>query len=283
MSENTQAFRIAQRQDVPLILRFIRKLAKYEEMLPEVVATEELLEKWLFDRRAAEVLFSVEEGKEVGFALYFYNFSTFLGRAGIYLEDLFVLPEYRGRGHGKGLLRELARIARRKGLGRVEWWCLDWNRPSIEFYRSLGAQAMEDWTVYRLSGSALEDLAGEVSVAPNEGLGRMLANEYQELAARTVNPDLSSRELLINGVMGLCGEAGEAIDLVKKHLAQGHALDREHLARELGDVAWYLAETATAIGYSLEEILSMNIEKLRARYPEGFQREKSLQRDPKDL
>ncbi len=283
MSENTQAFRIAQRQDVPLILRFIRELAKYEEMLPEVVATEELLEKWLFDRHAAEVLFSLEGEKEVGFALYFYNFSTFLGRAGIYLEDLFVLPEYRGRGHGKGLLRELARNARRRGLGRVEWWCLDWNRPSVEFYRSLGAQAMEDWTVYRLSGPALEDLAGEVSASPNEGLGRMLANEYQELAARTVNPDLNSRELLINGVMGLCGEAGEAIDLVKKHLAQGHALDREHLARELGDVAWYLAETATAIGYSLEEILSMNIEKLRARYPEGFRREKSLQRDPKDL
>ncbi|MBR6089407.1 MAG: nucleoside triphosphate pyrophosphohydrolase family protein [Anaerolineaceae bacterium] len=98
----------------------------------------------------------------------------------------------------------------------------------------------------------------------------MTANEYQQLALRTLNPDLSEKDVLINGVMGLCGESGEAIDLVKKHLAQGHPLDRENLAKELGDVAWYLAETAHAIGYELEEILEMNIEKLRKRYPEGF-------------
>ena len=111
----------------------------------------------------------------------------------------------------------------------------------------------------------------------------MEINEYQELAMRTLNPALSPRDVLINGVMGLCGEAGEAIDLVKKHLAQGHPLDRERLAGELGDVAWYLAETASAIGYALEDVLRMNIEKLRARYPEGFRAEDSIRRRPEDV
>ena len=106
----------------------------------------------------------------------------------------------------------------------------------------------------------------------------MEANEYQRLALTTLNPALTERDVLINGVMGLCGEAGEAIDLVKKHLAQGHELDKERLAKELGDVAWYLAETASAIGYTLEDILRMNIEKLAARYPEGFQAERSIHR-----
>lgn len=108
----------------------------------------------------------------------------------------------------------------------------------------------------------------------------MTINEYQELALRTLNPALSEKDVLINGVMGLCGESGEAIDIVKKHLAQGHPLDTEKLAKELGDVAWYLAETAHAIGYPLEEIMRMNIEKLRARYPEGFDSEASIRRDP---
>ena len=107
----------------------------------------------------------------------------------------------------------------------------------------------------------------------------MTINEYQRLALRTLNPALTGKDVLINGVMGLCGEAGEAIDIVKKHLAQGHELDKERLAKELGDVAWYLAETASAIGYSLEDILRMNIEKLAARYPEGFQTERSIHRD----
>lgn len=110
----------------------------------------------------------------------------------------------------------------------------------------------------------------------------MTINEYQKLAMTTLNPDLNERDVLINGVMGLCGEAGEAIDLVKKHLAQGHDLDKEHLAKELGDVAWYLAETATAIGYPLEEIFQMNLEKLRKRYPEGFCVADSLHREPDD-
>ena len=152
------SFRFAVREDTPLILSFIRALAAYEQMADQVIATEELLAEQLFDRGNAEVLFALEDGKEVGFALFFHNFSTFLGRAGLYLEDLYVLPEHRGRGYGKALLRQLARIARERGYGRMEWWCLDWNRPSIDFYLSLGAEPMSDWTVYRLSGATLEAL-----------------------------------------------------------------------------------------------------------------------------
>ena len=152
------SFRFAVREDTPLILSFIRALAAYEQMADQVIATEELLAEQLFDRGNAEVLFALEDGKEVGFALFFHNFSTFLGRAGLYLEDLYVLPEHRGRGYGKALLRQLARIARERGYGRMEWLCLDWNRPSIDFYLSLGAEPMRDWTVYRLSGATLEAL-----------------------------------------------------------------------------------------------------------------------------
>lgn len=159
--ENTLTFRPAERADVPLILDFIRALAEYERMADQVVADEATLEEWLFDRQKAEVLFAVLEGREVGFALYFHNFSTFLGRAGLYLEDLFVLPEYRGRGVGKAILRRLAALAVERGCGRLEWWCLDWNTPSIAFYRSLGAEPMSDWTVYRITRQTLQDLAGE--------------------------------------------------------------------------------------------------------------------------
>ena len=153
-------FRFAFPEDTGKILFFIKNLARYEKLEDEVVATEELLREWIFEKKKAEVLFALEDGKEVGFALFFYNFSTFLGRAGIYLEDLFVLPEYRGRGYGKGLLRELARIAVKQRCGRLEWSCLDWNRPSIEFYLSLHAQPMKGWTVYRLTGNSLKNLAG---------------------------------------------------------------------------------------------------------------------------
>ena len=152
------SFRFAVREDTPLILSFIRALAEYEQMADQVVATEELLAEQLFDRGGAEVLFALEDGQEVGFALFFHNFSTFLGRAGLYLEDLYVLPEHRGKGYGKALLQRLARIACERGCGRMEWWCLDWNTPSIEFYRSLGAEAMSDWTVYRLTGDTLRRL-----------------------------------------------------------------------------------------------------------------------------
>ena len=159
--ENALTFRSAERKDVPLILNFIRALAEYERMADQVVADEATLEEWLFDRNKAEVIFAVLEGKEVGFALFFHNFSTFLGRAGLYLEDLFVLPDYRGRGVGKAILKRLAALAVERGCGRLEWWCLDWNEPSIAFYRSLGAEPMSDWTVYRIAGETLRDLAEE--------------------------------------------------------------------------------------------------------------------------
>lgn len=154
-------FRYAQRSDTALILQFIRELADYEKMSDEVVATPELLEEWIFDKKKAEVLFALEGETEVGFALFFHNFSTFLGRAGIYLEDLYVRPAFRGRGYGKGLLTQLCRIAVERGCGRVEWWCLDWNQPSIDFYRSMGAQPMSDWTVFRIFGQTLADLGAE--------------------------------------------------------------------------------------------------------------------------
>lgn len=152
-------FRFAEPQDCPLILDFIRALAVYEKMLDDVVATEELLEEWIFRQKKAEVLFAVKDGQEVGFALFFHNFSTFLGRAGIYLEDLFVRPECRGAGYGKALLRQLAKIAVERGCGRLEWACLDWNQPSIDFYLSLGATAMDEWTVYRMTGETLHSFA----------------------------------------------------------------------------------------------------------------------------
>ena len=157
--EDKPRFRAAVRADVPLIITFIRELADYEGMLDEVVADEATLEEWLFDRRAAEVVFALEEGREVGFALFFHNFSTFLGRSGVYLEDLYVRPEHRGKGYGKALLKRLARIALERGCGRLEWWCLNWNRPSIDFYLSMGAEPMSDWTVYRVAGEALAELA----------------------------------------------------------------------------------------------------------------------------
>lgn len=152
-------FRYAVREDTELILKFIKELAKYEKMEDEVVATKELLEEWIFDKQKAEVIFAVTEGKEIGFALFFHNFSTFLGRAGIYLEDLYIMPEYRGYGYGKAVLKQLAKIAVERGCGRLEWWCLDWNRPSIDFYLSLGAEPMDEWTVYRIAGNTLSKLA----------------------------------------------------------------------------------------------------------------------------
>ena len=151
--------RFANENDLALILDFIKQLATYEKMLDEVVATEELLREWLFVRKVAEVIFIMEDDAEVGFALFFHNFSTFLGKAGIYLEDLFVKPEYRGKGYGKALIKKLASIAIERGCGRLEWSCLDWNQPSIDFYLSLGAEAMDEWTVYRVAGDTLANLA----------------------------------------------------------------------------------------------------------------------------
>lgn len=158
-SDLSITFREAGREDCGLILRFIRALAVYERLESCVTATGDLLREWLFDKRAAEVLFAMVEGVEVGYALFFPNFSTFLGRSGMYLEDLFVLPAYRNRGIGKAFLTELARIAQARGYGRIEWACLDWNEPSIEFYHSLGAVPMSDWITFRVSGDALAQLA----------------------------------------------------------------------------------------------------------------------------
>lgn len=163
MKQNELTFRSATRADTALILQFIQELARYEKMEHEVVATVPILEEWLFDKEKAEVILALVDSKEIGFALYYYSFSTFLGRAGIYLEDLYVMPEYRGCGYGKGILQKLAQITLERGCGRLEWWCLDWNTPSIDFYLSLGAEKMSDWTVYRLAGDTLKDLAG----APN--------------------------------------------------------------------------------------------------------------------
>ena len=155
------SFRYAEESDTALILRFIKDLAEYEKKLDEVVATEDALKEWLFDQKKAEVIFAVVDGREIGFALFFHNFSTFLGQAGIYLEDLYVRPEYRGHGYGKAILKRLAQIAKERGCGRLEWWCLNWNQPSIDFYVSLGAEPMNDWTVYRIAGDTLQNLAGE--------------------------------------------------------------------------------------------------------------------------
>ena len=156
---HTVTFRDAAPEDAGLILSFIQALADYEKLNSQVQATEELLREWIFEKQKAEVFFALADGKEVGFALFFHNFSTFLGKAGIYLEDLYVLPEYRGQGIGKAILRRLAQLTRERGCGRLEWACLDWNQPSIDFYRSLEARSMDDWTVFRLAGDAMEKLA----------------------------------------------------------------------------------------------------------------------------
>ncbi|MFN3321983.1 MAG: GNAT family N-acetyltransferase [Bryobacteraceae bacterium] len=164
--ENRLTIRPAARSDVPLILQFIRELAEYERLADTVVATEDLLCDTLFGPRpAAEVLLAYSDGQPAAFAVYFFNFSTFLGRPGLYLEDLYVKPEFRGKGFGKMLLLALARIAGKRGCGRMEWSVLDWNEPAIGFYRSLGAVPMEEWTIFRLTGEALEEAAQQGSVA----------------------------------------------------------------------------------------------------------------------
>lgn len=162
MNSPDTAFRIlpATREQVPLILDFIRKLAAYEKLSHEVVATEELLDRFLFGpEKVAEVVIGWLDDEAVGFALFYRSFSTFLARPGIYLEDLFVKEEFRGRGFGKALLVHLAQLTRDRGYGRLEWAVLDWNQPAIDFYKSLGSRIMEEWLVNRVSGEALEALA----------------------------------------------------------------------------------------------------------------------------
>lgn len=157
MGQEQLHIRFAKEGEEGIILAFIEKLAAYEKMQDEVVATEETLHEWLFVKKSAETLFAEYEGKIIGFALFFHNFSTFVGRSGMYLEDLFVLPEYRGKGFGKKLLEEVARLGVERGCKRMEWACLDWNQPSIDFYLSLGAKPMQEWTIYRLAGERLKE------------------------------------------------------------------------------------------------------------------------------
>ena len=151
--------RFAEANDVPLIMSFIRGLADYENMLDDVKATEEVLSESLFERKMAEVIIAEYKHEPVGFALFFHNFSTFLGRPGIYLEDLYVIPEMRGMGFGKSLLAFVANLAIDRKCGRLEWACLDWNEPSIKFYKQMGAVPLDDWTVYRVNDEALAELA----------------------------------------------------------------------------------------------------------------------------
>lgn len=158
MSELT--FKIAERKDSGLILEYIKKLADYEKRSDEVIATEESIEKWIFDEKQAEVLFALEDKHIVGFALYFLSFSTYIGNVNMHLEDLFIDPEYRRKGYGKALLKELGKIVIDRDYGRFEWTCLSWNQPSIEFYLSIGAE-QKDWNVFHFTGDALKDFVKE--------------------------------------------------------------------------------------------------------------------------
>ncbi len=151
-------FRYAEEKDAALVLDFIKGIAAYEKMLDLVINTEEMIKEIVFEQKKAEVIFVLEGEKEVGFALFFHNYSTFVGRAGMYLEDLFVWPEYRGKGYGKALFCEVARIAKERNCGRMEWTCLDWNTPSINFYLSRGAVPMDEWTTYRLTADKIDEL-----------------------------------------------------------------------------------------------------------------------------
>lgn len=152
-------FRFATVKDVPLILKFIKGIAEYEKMLDEVETTEELLHEYLFEKQRAEVIFAIVDNVEVGFALFFHNFSTFVGKSGLYLEDIFVWPQYRGKGYGKAIFKQLVKIANERDCGRMEWVCLNWNQPSIDFYLSLNAKPLDEWTTYRLDKEGLKALA----------------------------------------------------------------------------------------------------------------------------
>lgn len=157
--------RFAERNDIPLILTFIKELADYEKMLDQVQATEENLMETLFNQPKAEVIIGEINGEAAAFALFFTNYSTFLGQAGLYLEDLYLRPAFRGQGFGKQLLAYLAALAVKRNYGRFEWWCLDWNQSSIAFYQKMGAEAMEDWTVFRLTGDSLTALARQYKIS----------------------------------------------------------------------------------------------------------------------
>lgn len=156
---NSFNIRKAQPGEEGLVLEFIKKLAEYEKCADEVVADEATLRQSLFEERSAEVVFAEEDGVVIGFALFFHNFSTFVGRKGLYLEDLFIIPEKRGKGYGKALLKYLAKLAVERNCGRMEWICLDWNKPALTVYRSIGAIPMDEWTIQRLNEQTLKQFA----------------------------------------------------------------------------------------------------------------------------
>ncbi|MEG2706741.1 MAG: GNAT family N-acetyltransferase [Erysipelotrichaceae bacterium] len=154
--DNKLTFMKGKESDIELILSYIIKLAEYEKLANEVVATSTSLKEWLFDKEKAEVMFALLDGQPIGMALFYHSFSTFLGRSGIYLEDLFVDVEYRGLGYGKQILKELARITLERGCGRLEWVCINWNQSSIDFYEAQGAVALNEWTTFRMDEEALK-------------------------------------------------------------------------------------------------------------------------------
>ncbi|MBW5410248.1 GNAT family N-acetyltransferase [Brachyspira hampsonii] len=161
MNDKKFEIRFAVSKDAGVILKFIKELACYEKLEHEVSATEDILKEWIFEKKKCEVLIASENNIEIGYALFFHNFSTFLGKAGIYLEDLYITPDYRGLGYGKRLLKEVAKIAVERGCERLDWQCLDWNKSSIDFYLSLNAVQMSDWTSYRLSHKILKSFTCE--------------------------------------------------------------------------------------------------------------------------
>ncbi len=157
--KNNIIIRFAKKKDISTIFNFIKELAAYEKMLDQVIATEDSLKYWIFKKKKAEVLICEVDKKPAGFALFFHNFSTFVGRPGIYLEDIYIIPEMRGKGLGKKLLSYIAGLVKERNYGRMEWWCLDWNEKSINFYKNMGAVPMSEWTVYRMYGEKLGQLA----------------------------------------------------------------------------------------------------------------------------
>ena len=159
MERNEVSFRYAEIKDIPLIFQFVRKLADYEQIPEAVFATEELLEEWMFEKQRAEVVFAIVNGKEIGFSFFYQTFPAYLGKGGLYIDDLFIDQEYRGKGYGKKLLGHMAEIALERGCGRLEWCCLDWNESSMNFYRSLGAVPLDECTIFRASEKVIKKLA----------------------------------------------------------------------------------------------------------------------------
>lgn len=160
---NSPKFRTATEKDIDVIMRFIVELAEYEKLDHTVTATRELVKKWVFERKMAEVIIASDDCEDVGFALFYHNFSTIVGKAGIHLEDLYVRHEYRGKGYGKAMLAYIAALTIERDCGRLEWWCLDWNKPSIDFYLALGASQLSEWTTYRLDGDNLKRIAAHAN------------------------------------------------------------------------------------------------------------------------